>query len=52
MHQQEELVGVMLLRSSRTQTSSEVFCHRLVSILKFAGTLAFHSYITTSLVSA
>ena len=42
MHQQEELVGAMLLRSIRTNGSSLVLRQRLDLILKFVGTLAFH----------
>ena len=43
MHQQEELVGAMLLCSSRTNRSSYVFCQGLDSILKFVVPLAFRS---------
>ena len=52
MHQQEELVGVILLRSIRANGSSSVLCQGLDSILKFLSTLAFHSQIATPPVSA
>ena len=43
MHQNGELVGTMLLRSSRTNRSSQVLCQGLDLILKSVVTLAFHS---------
>ena len=51
VHQQKDLVGAMLLRSIRTN-SSQVFSQGLDSILNFVVTLALPRYIATSFVSA
>ena len=52
VHQQEEVVGAMLLRSSRTNGSSYILCQGLDSLLRFIVTLAFYSQIATPIVSA
>ena len=41
VHQQEELVGAMLLRSVRINRFCYVLCQGLDSILKFLATLVF-----------
>ena len=51
VHQQEELVGAMLLRSSRTKRSSCILYQGLDSMLRFLVTLAFHRQISTPLES-
>ena len=43
MHQQEELVGAMLLQSSRTNGFSQVLCQGLDLLLKSVVTLVFHT---------
>ena len=43
VHQQQQLVGAMLLRSSRINGSSSMLCQGLDLILKLVVTLAFHS---------
>ena len=42
-HQERQLVGAMLLHSSRTNGSFSMLCQGLDLILKFVVTLAFHS---------